>query len=1041
MEMWEFATQAHNDGVVSSVAVVLSLLLKILSGSLDLVPHGLGICSTLLQERHLKLIAKNLSTDKHKGFVISPTLRLLREMVELDGGAAAKRLFRARSYTMAELARNLEVKHLGESPEDETKTSVRTHAIRFLMSCLKFLPADFKKDLLMEKHVVSHVTFMLQTDPPNVIRELLSTLKDHVLSDERIPRDVKSRAFSTKTLTRLLGLYTYKGDDHATDDEHSVSDAVHEFLLFVTTDPVAGVLCPCKGFYPKGMEEHVGPAGGASFTDDSDAPFWLGKYKGDVPVYNFVLSEFIQKLRPWWSLKHNDLLVAIFHVAPELVSNYFATNKSFTFEPKLSMTWMGYAAFLFGTIQVPLPQYFGSKGGYSRVPPPTSIVLDNILPLPLTQKALVRCLSPESPLTSFFVARLLVISIEKLKLALEMHKSRDGATSHWLDAERRLMDEFRQRIPDMKEVMRSYKSIPEHHALHREAASRLLLLYYEIVPQVALALNLDVSQPIASSLKRLSSETPDRALYQMELENLISIASYSPGMRWFSKSEGFSASPFTLLLQLSTGKGGDVSSSKLGDIDFVAVENQLVLQQSGVDPLRDALEHLTPKSCASMPEIIWSFLDNCASRCSVSPIKYHEMLQSVSDEARQDDMPTHEPGTLLVSLLIITMLDQLPFVVEQGSKDDIKVLRAFLSNYLSFSISAGEDSGLLTIISEKMTDVLAAKVKKPIRIKQMDAGETTKTAGGVAVDGEAGVGTNPPEAVGQEATSDAELGEALHVPRLDGEDTAALTKWWTKSVEDLLDDGHVQGVVRLVLSPHTHIRKEALANILKMAAKIRESSYSEKDQVWLLLSEFAESSRPLVDAGPGPTFFVAFTIHALEVLKHPLHSLYPQVNNFLGKQPVWPADRVPFAHEMLHGTPSEDDKYYAGMMWFLAYALDGLSTPADLAVFHTRRFFEKMLTLGGNPYLRAGLKTRIQRIIYRATTIEGGSTTLATRFGVLSWLEAREAMADDEEAKVCGAMIWRVWETCDQAKIRQWSDGGVDTWVCRYVGRSKAMVV
>ena len=61
MEMWSFAVQVHDDNVTSSVAVVLALLLQISSGSLDLVPHGLGICRTLLLEQQLKSISKNLS--------------------------------------------------------------------------------------------------------------------------------------------------------------------------------------------------------------------------------------------------------------------------------------------------------------------------------------------------------------------------------------------------------------------------------------------------------------------------------------------------------------------------------------------------------------------------------------------------------------------------------------------------------------------------------------------------------------------------------------------------------------------------------------------------------------------------------------------------------------------------------------------------------------------------------------------------------------------------------------------------------------------
>jgi hypothetical protein len=47
MEMWSFAAQVNEGGVMSAAAVVLALVLNIVSDSLDLVKHGLGICQSL----------------------------------------------------------------------------------------------------------------------------------------------------------------------------------------------------------------------------------------------------------------------------------------------------------------------------------------------------------------------------------------------------------------------------------------------------------------------------------------------------------------------------------------------------------------------------------------------------------------------------------------------------------------------------------------------------------------------------------------------------------------------------------------------------------------------------------------------------------------------------------------------------------------------------------------------------------------------------------------------------------------------------------
>ncbi|KAM6508966.1 hypothetical protein FSOLCH5_011971 [Fusarium solani] len=1021
MEMWSFAVQVNNDGVMSSVAVVLALLLQVLSGSLQLVSHGLGICQTLLQERQLKSLAKNLSVEKSKGFVLSPTLRLLREATCLDGGAYAKRIFRARNFTFTSLGRNLEIGHIGDAQEDVRKASVRTNAVKFFLSLLKFLSSDGRKELLSQKELLSHLTYMIKTDPPYLVRDILDSLKSHVLMDDKIPRDIKFRSFNTKTLMRILGLYSY-ADSEDTEEQSTVSYKAHQFLIYACTNPSAGVLYPSTGLYPKESDDDTVPSGrkagahGALVTD---------RYKDDIPVYNFVLAEFAQKLRPWSSLKHNELLVAIFTAAPELTAKYFLSNQSFTFEPKLSMTWIGYAAFLFNTMQIPLPPRFGDRTRSARAPPPTSILLGNIIPLPINQKVLIRCLSPKSHLTSFFATRILIVALEKLAEALKMHeeasKSKDTT---WSEASRRLIDAFCQRIPDMKEVVRAYKGIPAENILHKTMASRLLRLYYEVIPQVALAANFDVSPFFTEVLKTLnqgSEKTEDESLGVMELENLVSIASYSPGMRWFSRIEnlvdGAASSPYTALLRLLCDKKRDLPFHQLKKVlGEVAVENQLVTKATMMTPLYEALQTTLAEVKSKDMEKVWSFVDNCINRCASSPIKYLDLLETYSQEG---NLSSSHGATALVN---VTMVEQLSYATSSADGTEQASLGKFLSSYFTASYRLKHGKQLTKALYKRICDQFSSsKIKmkklKDDKSKDVDADEEMP-------DAEAETGKDEKT---KSSVDLSRLEEMLHVPFSEDEDATALTKWSGKNAEDLVEDGWAAGLIRLLSSTHINIRKEALTNILKMAAKLKESSYEEKDQIWLLLSELAESSREQVDKGPVPSAFTAFATHALEILKNPLHPLYPKVNGFLTRSPFWAPDKLPLAHDVLHGEPSEDDKYYTEITWLLIYLLDSLRTPFDLGIFHRKRWFEKILALGANPYLRVNLRTRLLRIIYRASCIEGGSTTLVTRFGILGWLDAqRAASVGGEEVDVLAALMRRIWETCDQQKVKAWSKGGVE---------------
>lgn len=98
-QAWSFANQNNNDHLASSVSAILALLLKTLSGILDLREHGILLCKTVLQHQHLRLIKRCLDAPKHKDFVISPSLRLLTETASFDGGVLARQVYKRREET------------------------------------------------------------------------------------------------------------------------------------------------------------------------------------------------------------------------------------------------------------------------------------------------------------------------------------------------------------------------------------------------------------------------------------------------------------------------------------------------------------------------------------------------------------------------------------------------------------------------------------------------------------------------------------------------------------------------------------------------------------------------------------------------------------------------------------------------------------------------------------------------------------------------------------------------------------------------------
>ncbi|KAI1503855.1 ribosome 60S biogenesis N-terminal-domain-containing protein [Biscogniauxia marginata] len=1035
METWGMASQMNNENVMSAVPVVLALLLKIISEDVDLAPYGLGICRTLLQKRQQELIAKNLSADKGKDFIISPTLRLLREATCLDGGALAAPIFRARNNTFKSLARNMGLRYLGDGIEDPKRPSVRTNAIRFLLSSLRLLHIEAKRDLLSQKDIVASLMRHLREDPPWLIYEILDAMKNSVVLDKKLPKEIKIKILNAHSLTLIASLYGYSHDSEDTFESGrlAVEDAAHQLLVTTCTDDSAGISRSEHGYYPDGVDPDVLVPTSNHMDFGIDSIPWVGKFDNEIPVRNMLLAEFIQSLRPWSGTKQSELLVSIFETSPELIAHYFLQKKFFTFDPKLSATWMGYAALLYNVIQLPIPAYFGHVTNYASVPPPTPVVLSNLIPPPMTLKALTRCLSNKSKLVSFYAIRMLVLSLQKLGRALEMHReAASSSNSIWNEAARRLVDEFCQRIPDLKDIITCYRGMTDSDLLQREAASRLILLYYEVIPQLALKAKFDVSPMLLGTIKKVESSNEnneDGAMSLLELEHLCDIAKYSPSMRWFARSPEMPISPFTTLLRVYIEKTTELSGDSLRNVlSHVADEHQLVegrAQSAGLTPLIEAL-----KNTGVINPEIWKFLDNCIERCARTPIKYLEMIEEHLEKSKSK---SDKGDNRVTCPLMMTIAEQLPYIVSTSPGNPVlKVLVQFLSEYLGCSRVSGLSKTFLKIIKGILVSSIGDK-KLGAKISIPDRPQPTSRRQQTSHQSHADVITGPSHGMSDEFASNVttrisgeELSSRLSVPIVTSKENSLL-RWSSKTPEELVEEGYATSLIALLSSEHPSIRKEALTNVKKMASKIKESAYEEREQIWLVLMELVESARDYIGEAPLPNVMVAFACKALDVLKNPLHCLYEKVNQFLTSGPVWSLSNIPLIQNILKEGPTEDGAYYSEVSWLLAFLLDSLRTPQDVALFHKRKVFEKIFALNSNPYMGTNLRSQVLRILYRTTTIEGGSDTMITRFGAVSWLAVQKAAATDTaERELYQALIRRLWETCDQKRISAWSQGGVE---------------
>jgi nucleolar pre-ribosomal-associated protein 1 len=446
----------------------------------------------------------------------------------------------------------------------------------------------------------------------------------------------------------------------------------------------------------------------------------------------------------------------------------------------------------------------------------------------------------------------------------------------------------------------------------------------------------------------------------------------------------------------------------------VVEENQILQNQTTISALDTFILRLRELDDSAHSSATYTFLDDCVSRCAAKPVKYIFALEEICAEIHKS-----EGIQSAVSLLSLAIIEQWPFMVKSAQDVALKETATFIARYLAASIKIHEDKRVIKNLIQK----LAAETPENSAARHT-LDQTRKLVDSIEVPDAKKIPlrfTAKPET---NTISEIEKSKILSSLNPESgnevEDHNALTKWTTKEVDEIIEGGYATSLITLLSSNILSIRKEAATNISKFAAKLKESSFDEKDQIWLLLSELVETAKQVIDQEPLSTFISAFASHALSVLNDPLHCMYPKINKFLTSGPIWPLDKIPLMFKILDESPSLDDAHYMEMGWLLAYMHVGLRTQADMAIYRKRHVFEKLFSIYNSTYLAPGLRDKILKIIFRAISIEGGSTTLITRFSAMTWLQAQVSLGAGIPLKV---LMETMLESCDQQRVRNWSKG------------------
>jgi nucleolar pre-ribosomal-associated protein 1 len=109
---------------------------------------------------------------------------------------------------------------------------------------------------------------------------------------------------------------------------------------------------------------------------------------------------------------------------------------------------------------------------------------------------------------------------------------------------------------------------------------------------------------------------------------------------------------------------------------------------------------------------------------------------------------------------------------------------------------------------------------------------------------------------------------------------------------------------------------------------LQESSYSEKNPIYLLLGEVCETIQEQGFENIAPSVIAEVASRIATVLADPSHMMYGKVNKFLNKAPVWEAQKIIsyWIDRVLLKEPEDDNGYDLEVSWLLELVVDGLRT-------------------------------------------------------------------------------------------------------------------
>lgn len=247
----------------------------------------------------------------------------------------------------------------------------------------------------------------------------------------------------------------------------------------------------------------------------------------------------------------------------------------------------------------------------------------------------------------------------------------------------------------------------------------------------------------------------------------------------------------------------------------VVEETTLLLQNTTYNSFEVLLLSLQSLKNGLPSDSLFEFLDNSILRCLRKPVKYYDDLAEIVYGLTPN---IGRMKSCKIDLLMVTILDQWPFLIKSTKPVVLKEVTLWLVRYLDFLMHNDGSLALLSIIRAKFMGQIRDKDIRGLLEKALGEPTIYGTEDELhKINRSNQKGSNPSTNFHQEIV--VESNKDIEVPQLptEDEDHPALVSWAHMGISEAIKDGQIGGLILCLCSKYEDIRKQAIVNLRRFS--------------------------------------------------------------------------------------------------------------------------------------------------------------------------------------------------------------------------------